>query len=76
MVLQEIPDDSTAVGVPAHVVKIAGERVSYASAVDQIHITDPVSETMKSLLSRVEFLEAELDKLYQKQLENQPQEEE
>ncbi len=76
VVLQEIPDDSTAVGVPAHVVKIAGERVSYTSTVDQIHITDPVTETMKSLLSRVEFLETELDKLYQKQLENQPQEEE
>lgn len=76
VVLREIPDNSTAVGVPAHVVKIAGERVSYASNVDQIHITDPVTETMKSLLSRVEFLEKEMDKLYQNQLENQPQEEE
>ena len=76
VVLREIPDNSTAVGVPAHVVKIAGERVSYASAVDQIHITDPVTETMKSLLSRVEFLEKEMDKIYQNNMENQPKEEE
>lgn len=76
VVLREIPANSTAVGVPAHVVKIAGERVSYASSVDQIHITDPVTETMKSLLSRVEFLEKEMDRMYQNNMENQPQEEE
>lgn len=64
VVLREIPPDSTAVGVPAHVVKIAGERVAYASNVDQIHITDPVNETMKALLSRVEFLEEQLDRIY------------
>ena len=61
VVLQEVPGDSTAVGVPAHIVKIAGERVAYANTVDQINITDPVNETMKALLSRVEFLERQLD---------------
>ncbi len=71
VVLREIPPDSTAVGVPAHVVKIAGERVAYASNVDQIHITDPVNETIKSLLSRVEFLEGQLDQIYAQQSEQQ-----
>ncbi len=61
VVLREVPPDATAVGVPAHIVRVAGQRVAYASTVDQIHITDPVNETMKSLLSRVEFLERELD---------------
>ncbi|MGM9538516.1 MAG: serine O-acetyltransferase EpsC [Candidatus Onthomonas sp.] len=71
VVLREVPPDSTAVGVPAHVVKIAGERVAYASNVDQIHIKDPVSETIQSLLSRVEFLEEQLDKIYAQQSEEQ-----
>lgn len=71
VVLREIPPDSTAVGVPAHVVKIAGERVAYASNVDQIHITDPVNETIKSLLSRVEFLEGQLDQIYAQRSEQQ-----
>ena len=71
VVLREIPPDSTAVGVPAHVVKIAGERVAYSSNVDQIHITDPVNETIKSLLSRVEFLEGQLDQIYAQQSEQQ-----
>lgn len=71
VVLREVPPDSTAVGVPAHVVKIAGQRVTYASDVDQIHITDPVHETMKALLSRVEFLEEHLDRIYEQQQEQQ-----
>ena len=62
VVLREVPPDSTAVGVPAHIVKVKGQRVAYASAVDQIHITDPVNETIQSLLSRVEYLEREIDR--------------
>ncbi len=43
VVLKEIPPDSTAVGVPARVVKIAGQKVDFAGEVDQIHVTDPVA---------------------------------
>ncbi len=75
VVLKEVPPDSTAVGVPAHIVKIAGERVAYASIVDQINITDPVNETIKSLLSRVEFLERQLDEQAAKQTNENRQEE-
>ena len=39
VVLEEIPPDSTAVGVPARVVKRRGKRVD----LDQVHIPDPVS---------------------------------
>ena len=39
VVLEEIPPNSTAVGVPARVVKQDGERVEY---LDQVHIPDPV----------------------------------
>ena len=68
VVLREVPPEATAVGVPAHVVNIAGQRVAYASDVDQIHITDPVTETMKSLLSRVEFLEEQLDRMHRQDI--------
>ncbi|MCD7945857.1 MAG: serine O-acetyltransferase [Clostridiales bacterium] len=76
VVLQEVPPDATAVGVPAHVVKISGQRVAYASNVDQIHVTDPVAETMKSLLSRVEFLEQQLDEQYLRNQQKQEAEQE
>ncbi len=76
VVLQEVPPDATAVGVPAHVVKISGQRVAYASNVDQIHVTDPVAETMKSLLSRVEFLEQQMDEQYLRNQQKQEAEQE
>ena len=61
MVLTEIPPDATAVGVPARVVRIAGERVDYASRVDQIHVTDPVHKELQALSSRLEWLEQFID---------------
>ena len=61
VVLKEIPPEATAVGVPARVVRIAGEKVDYASRVDQIHVTDPVQKELQALSSRLEFLEKLMD---------------
>ncbi|MGI5929990.1 serine O-acetyltransferase EpsC [Pseudoflavonifractor sp.] len=61
VVLTEIPPDATAVGVPARVVRIAGEKVDYASKVDQIHVTDPVQKELQALSSRLEWLEQFID---------------
>ena len=57
VVLQEVPPDSTAVGAPARVVRIAGERVDYVSSVDQIHIKDPVAIELSALREQLELLE-------------------
>jgi len=61
VVLSEIPPNATAVGVPARVVRIAGEKVDYAADVDQIHVTDPVQKELQALSSRLELLETILD---------------
>ena len=61
VVLTEIPPEATAVGVPARVVRIAGEKVDYATAVDQIHVTDPVQKELQALSSRLEWLEKYMD---------------
>ncbi len=55
VVLTEIPPNSTAVGIPAKVVKTAGKRVN--ADLDQIHIPDPVSAEMNELKRRVDELE-------------------
>lgn len=60
VVLSEIPPDATAVGVPARVVRIAGERVDYASQVDQIHVTDPLQKDLQMIHSRLDWLEQQL----------------
>ena len=62
VVLSEIPSDATAVGVPARVVRVAGEKTDYADRVDQIHITDPIQKELQILQSRLEFLEEQMEK--------------
>ena len=61
VVLSEIPPEATAVGVPARVVRIAGEKVDFAGQVDQIHVTDPVQKELQALNSRLEWLEQLMD---------------
>ena len=59
VVLDAVPKDATAVGVPARVVKIAGKKVECASAaLDQIHVADPVSMELCRLRARLDKLEA------------------
>lgn len=54
VVLEEIPPNSTAVGVPARVVKRNGLRIDN---LDQVHIPDPVSQELCRLRIQVERLE-------------------
>ena len=56
VVLNEVPPNSTVVGVPARVVKQDGKRV----ALDQIHSPDPVKQKMVALEERIALLEAAL----------------
>ena len=56
VVLKEIPEDSTAVGIPARVVRIAGQKVNYAGEVDQVSVADPISAELAALRSEVEEL--------------------
>lgn len=56
VVLEEIPPGSTAVGVPARVVRIKGEKVDYVTEVDQISITDPVTTELSALRQEIKKL--------------------
>lgn len=62
VVLAPVPDNATAVGVPARVVRVGGAKVDFASEVDQVNITDPLQKELQAILSRVDFLEQYLDK--------------
>lgn len=54
VVLSEVPENSTCVGVPARIVKINNRRVSNF---DNVHIPDPVSQELCRLTARLEKLE-------------------
>ena len=60
VVLREIPEDSTAVGIPARVVRIAVQKVNFAGEVDQVSVADPVSAELAALRSELEELKKAL----------------
>lgn len=64
VVLSEVPEQATAVGIPAQVVRIAGKVTHFADDVDQIHVQDPVLEKLAAVSSRLEFLEKLMDEQY------------
>ena len=65
VVLKEIPENATAVGVPARVVRIAGEKTNFVGDVDQVSVTDPVQKELESINSRLTWLENYLDRTHQ-----------
>ena len=60
VVLSEVPNDATAVGVPARVVRIGGQRIFDNSTLDQIHVSDPVAQEMCRLRVEIEHLKRDL----------------
>ena len=56
VVLEEVPPNSTVVGVPARVVRQDGKKV-VNNTLDQIHIPDPVKQKMDAIESRLAELE-------------------
>ncbi len=62
VVLDAVPANATAVGVPARVVRIAGQKVANEQ-LDQIHVADPVSMELCRLRSELVRLEAKVAEL-------------
>ena len=61
VVLSKIPPNSTAVGVPAKVVRIVRQKTDFAGEVDQVNVTDPVWQELAGLRREVEELQRQLD---------------
>ena len=59
VVLSEIPPNSTAVGVPARIVRLNGERLDL---LDQIHYGDPVAQELCRLHNEINQLRKEVKK--------------
>lgn len=60
VVLDEIPDNSTAVGVPARVVRRNGAKIV---DLDQVHIPDPVAQELCRLEHKIDVLQQALSRL-------------
>lgn len=60
VVLGDVPENCTAVGIPAKVVVREGVRVNDTVDLDQIHIPDPIADELARIKERVASLEREL----------------
>ena len=65
VVLKDIPESSTAVGIPARVVRLAGQKIDYVKEVDHVHdVPDPITSDLAALreeLARLKHRESELE---------------
>ena len=59
VVLEESPPYSTAVGVPAKVVRQHGKRIE-TDPLDQVHVPDPIAQELQRLNQKIEELERRL----------------
>ncbi|HHW48068.1 MAG TPA: serine O-acetyltransferase [Clostridiaceae bacterium] len=57
VVLNEVEENTTVVGVPGRAVKRGNVRIAPSIELDQVHIPDPVSQELCKLLRRLEQLE-------------------
>jgi serine O-acetyltransferase len=55
VVLREVPENSTVVGIPGRIVRINGEKT------DHIHTPDPIAAELAALRERIETLEKLLE---------------
>ncbi len=60
VVLEQVPEKATAVGVPARVVRINGQKV--CDELDQVHIPDPVAQEICRVERRIYELEKKIAK--------------
>lgn len=60
VVLEEVPPNCTAVGVPARIVKRNGKKIC---DLDQVHIPDPVAQELCKMLHRMDGIEKKLSSL-------------
>ena len=65
VVLSEVPDNATAVGVPARIVRINGEKpkdLRTSMELDQVHVSDPVEQALQELRCEVGGLQQHLSR--------------
>lgn len=65
VVLEEIPENATAVGVPAQIVRINGVKPAN-DQLDQIHVEDPISEELHRVTAECESLKAQMAEMQRK----------
>jgi serine O-acetyltransferase len=71
VVVREVPPNAVVVGVPGRVTYRDGQRVAGEIDLNQTDLPDPVSKAIEQLVERIRALEAELETLRKKMMEEE-----
>ena len=63
VVLQDVPDHSTVVGIPGKIVRIKDERVADEALMDHIHNPDPIADRFIDMQIQIDMLKKELESI-------------
>ncbi|ELS34308.1 MULTISPECIES: serine O-acetyltransferase [Pseudanabaena] len=64
IVLRDVPDDCTVVGIPARIVRHRGQSIKDTEQqTNREHLPDPEAEAIKALFERIKSLEDEIDRI-------------
>lgn len=66
VVLQDVPDHSTVVGIPGRIVRIKDERVAEEALMDHINIPDPIADRFIDLQLQLDELKKEIEHIRKK----------
>ena len=66
VVLQEVPDHSTVVGIPGRIVRIKDERVAEDALMDHVHIPDPIADRLIDMQVQIDELKKEIERMRNK----------
>lgn len=68
VVLKDVPENSTAVGIPARIVKKDGVAVTNAVDLDQIHVRDPIQEQIDAITDKIDDIGRHMESLESSEL--------
>lgn len=66
VVLQDVPDHSTVVGIPGRIVRIKDERVAEEALMDHIHIPDPIADRLIDMQLQIDELKKKIESITKK----------
>ena len=70
VVINDVPANSTVVGVPGRIVKIEGKKISGIS-LDHTSLPDPIAQSLDRLQSEIDHIESEIKEYRRKKKQNE-----
>ncbi|MFC1643988.1 serine O-acetyltransferase, partial [Candidatus Omnitrophota bacterium] len=65
VVIRNVPDDSTVVGIPGRVAKKRGKRIPGGINLDHTALPDPIQQALEKLQHEIDHIESEIGEYHE-----------